>query len=774
MSKENIVTRENAAVSENAASEPTVNNDVGASATNSVTHPAFTLNVRPDNIGIITIDVVGDKVNTLKAEFADQIATILQQAHALPKLQGLVIVSGKPDSFIAGADITMIAACRTAHDARVLAQKGQSILAQIAAFPVPVVAAIHGACLGGGLELALACHSRICSLDDKTVLGLPEVQLGLLPGSGGTQRLPRLVGVSKALDMILTGKQIRPRQALKMGLVDDVVPRDILLDVAIQRAKAGWLNRRALPWQERLLSGPLGKALLFRIVRKKTLAKTRGHYPAAERIIDVVRKGLDQGGPSGYEAEARAFGELAMSPQSAALRSLFFATTSLKKEAGGAATARAIHRVGVLGGGLMGGGIANVTATRAGLPVRIKDINPQGINQALKYTWDALGKRVRSKRMRPTEQQRQMMLISGSTDYRGFERVDIVVEAVFEDLSLKQQMVADIERFGAAHTIFASNTSSLPISQIAALAQRPEQVIGLHYFSPVDKMPLVEVIPHEKTSEETIATTVALARKQGKTAIVVADRAGFYVNRILAPYINEAARCLLDGEPIESVDNALVDFGFPVGPMMLLDEVGIDVATKIMPILVEQLGPRFAAPPSFDVILKDGRKGRKNGRGFYLYSNPTKNSSPTKNGNSPAKHNGFKWRKNKVKQVDSSIYSLLGVTPKAHLGTSVITQRCTMLMLNEAVRCLDESIIRNPRDGDIGAVFGIGFPPFLGGPFRYLDSLGADKVVQALRLLVQQYGERFEPCQRLVTMAEQQQQFYPVDANIDEVTDVAS
>lgn len=716
-------------------------------------HSVFTLNVRPDNIGIITVDVVGDKVNTLKAEFAEQISEILQQAQALSQLQGLVIISGKPDSFIAGADINMIAACRNAHDARVLAQKGQSILAQIAAFQVPVVAAIHGACLGGGLELALACHSRICSQDDKTVLGLPEVQLGLLPGSGGTQRLPRLVGVSKALDMILTGRQVRARQALKMGLVDDVVPQDILLDVAIQRAKAGWLDKPALPWQERLLSGPLGKALLFKIVRKKTLAKTKGHYPAAERIIDVVRKGLEHGGPAGYEAEAKVFGELAMTPESAALRSLFFATTSLKKDSGAQAQPRVIHRVGVLGGGLMGGGIANVTATRAGLPVRIKDINPNGVNQALKYTWDALGKRVRSKRMRPAERQRQMMLISGSIDYCGFGNVDIVVEAVFEDLSLKQQMVADIEHFSASHTIFASNTSSLPISDIAAQAQRPEQVIGLHYFSPVDKMPLVEVIPHAKTSEETIATTVALARKQGKTAIVVADCAGFYVNRILAPYINEAARCILDGEPIDSVDKALVDFGFPVGPITLLDEVGIDVGTKIVPILVEKLGPRFAAPPSFDVILKNGRKGRKNGRGFYLY---------------PAKSRGFKWKKSPGKQVDTSVYTLLGVTPKAHLESAVIAQRCTMMMLNEAARCLGEAIIRSPRDGDIGAVFGIGFPPFLGGPFRYMDSLGAEKVVKTLNLLAQQYGERFEPCSLLVTMAEQQKSFYPPENSMDE------
>ncbi len=703
---------------------------------------AFHLTLRPDNIGVITIDVPGEKVNTLKAEFVEQINDVLLKAQQLATLEGLVLLSGKPDTFIAGADITMIAACGSAKEAEALAKKGQSTLAQIAAFPVPVVAAIHGACLGGGLELALACHSRVCSLDDKTTLGLPEVQLGLLPGSGGTQRLPRLIGASKALDMILTGRHIRARQALRMGLVDDAVPQSILLQTAIERVKQGWKSRRTLPWQERLLNGPLGRSLLFSLVRKKTLEKTHGNYPAAERIIQVIRTGLDHGSASGYEAEARAFGELAMSPQSAALRSLFFASTALKKERGGDAPPHDLRRVGVLGGGLMGGGIACVTATRGGLPVRIKDVNEQGINHALKYTWDLLGKRVRSKRMRPAERQKQMMLISGSIDYSGFERVDIVVEAVFEDIALKQQMVADIEQYAAPHTVFASNTSSLPIGQIAARAARPQQVIGLHYFSPVDKMPLVEVIPHAATSEETIATTVALAHKQGKTAIVVADRAGFYVNRILAPYINEAARCLLAGEPIESLDKALVDFGFPVGPIMLLDEVGIDVGTKIIPILTAELGPRFAAPAAFDAVLKDGRKGRKNGRGFYLY---------------PAEG---KLRR-KRKSADSSIYPLLGITAKAHLQHAVIAQRCVMMMLNEAARCLDEGVIRSARDGDIGAVFGIGFPPFLGGPFRYMDALGAEKVVKTLQYLQQQYGEYFAPCERLQRMALQGERFYP-------------
>lgn len=713
---------------------------------------AFSLMFTAEHVGIITIDVPGEKVNTLKAEFAQQICAILQKAQQYPNLKGLVLVSGKSDSFIAGADITMISGCKTAAEASELAQKGQTVMSQIASFSVPVVAAIHGACLGGGLELALACHSRVCSLDDKTQLGLPEVQLGLLPGSGGTQRLPRLIGAPKALDMMLTGRSIRAKQALRMGLVDDAVPYSILLKTALERVAKGRKSRPPLPWQARLAGGPLGKSLLFSFVCKQTRAKTHGNYPATEKIIDVVKTGLDQGSGNGYQAEAKAFGELVMTPQSAALRGLFFASTALKKEKGAHAEPLPVHRVGILGGGLMGGGIANVTATRAGLPVRIKDINQEGIRHALKYSWDLLEKKVRSRRLTRNEQQRQMMLISGTTDYSGFSQIDIVVEAVFEDLALKQSMVAEIEKNAAPRTIFASNTSSLPIHLIAEKATRPDQVIGLHYFSPVDKMPLVEVIPHAGTSAQTISTTVSLAKKQGKTAIVVGDSAGFYVNRILAPYINEAARCLLAGEPVDHIDNALVNFGFPVGPVQLLDEVGIDVGTKIGPILVEAFGDRFAAPSGFDAVLQDDRKGRKNGKGFYLY--------------------GQKGRGAKKKQVDPSVYRLLNVTPKAQQSGEEIAQRCVMLMLNEAVRCLDENVIRSARDGDLGAVFGIGFPPFRGGPFRYIDTLGAATVVKTLEQLAQRYGEHFTPCDALVRRAEQGERFYPAEGTSEKVSKV--
>lgn len=698
---------------------------------------AFHLQMRLDHVGIITIDVPGEKMNTLKAEFAAQIAAIIGEARRNKQLAGLVLISGKSDNFIAGADISMIDRCQTAQEAEALARQGQEVMASIAALPFPVVAAIHGACLGGGLELALACDARICSLDDKTRLGLPEVQLGLLPGSGGTQRLPRLIGVQQALPLMLTGKTLRAKQARKLGVVDDVVPQAILLETAIARVKQGKSKQRILPMRDRLLQGPLARQALFALAKRQTESKTHGNYPAAKRIIDVVRIGLEQGSRAGHDAEAQAFGELAMSPQSAALRSLFFASTALKKERGGEAEARVIQRVGVLGGGLMGGGIASVSAINAGLPVRIKDINLAGVNHALQTSWELLSNKVKRRHLSAAQRDQQMARITGGTDYQGFSQRDLVIEAVFEDLALKQQMVSEVEEHCLPHTIFASNTSSLPIAHIAANAQRPENVIGLHYFSPVDKMPLVEVIPHAATSEHTLASTVALARKQGKTAIVVADKPGFYVNRILAPYINEAMRCLLEGEPIDHIDRALVKFGFPVGPIQLLDEVGIDVGSKIIPILQQAYGERFAAPDAFDVVLKEGRKGRKNGKGFYLYGTDRRQKKP-----------------------DTSIYTLLKVKAVAKFDEAQIAERCVMMMLNEAVRCLDEQVIRLPRDGDIGAVFGIGFPPFLGGPFRYLDQLGAAHVLNTLNRLKQQYGERFTPCEALEKAAQQQQKFY--------------
>ena len=702
---------------------------------------AFTLDVRDDGVAILTMDVLGESMNILKVEFAEQIEDVLTQIKADSSIKGVVLVSGKNNSFVAGADISMLAACESAEDATHIAKGGQQMFDRIEAMPVTFVAAIHGPALGGGLELTLACHYRVCSDDAKTQLGLPEVQLGLLPGSGGTQRLPRLISIQQAMKMMLTGSSVRAKQAKKYGIVDDMVPQSILLDVAIEMAKKPKPKRRApkLDVMGKLLEKTsFGRNMMFKQARKQTASKTQGNYPSPELIIDCIETGLTKGMKEGLEVEASHFGKLVMTPESASLRSLFFATTDMKKETGVEGVEPApLKKIGVLGGGLMGGGIAFVTAAKAGLPVRIKDIRSDGIANAIKYSFDILNKKVKHRFIKKSDMQKQLALLTGSVDYSGFGDTDVVIEAVFEDLALKQQMVADVEENCAENTIFASNTSSIPIGQIAAKAKRPEQVIGLHYFSPVDKMPLAEVIAHEKTSEQTISTTVELAKKQGKTPIVVKDGAGFYVNRILAPYMNEAAEILLGGEPIEHIDRALVQFGFPVGPIKLLDEVGIDVGTKIGPILQAQFGDRFASNPDFDKVLTDGRKGKKNGRGFYDYSG-----------------------KNPGKNVDESLYALFGITPSKKLSAEQISERCVLLMLNEAAMCLDEGVIRHARDGDIGSIFGIGFPPFLGGPFRYMHNLGLGHVISRLEHYQMFYGDKFAPAECLKKMFKEENSFY--------------
>ncbi|EKO3836751.1 fatty acid oxidation complex subunit alpha FadJ [Vibrio harveyi] len=698
---------------------------------------AFSLKIDEQNIAWLAIDVPNEKMNTLQAAFADEMKEIFAQLKDTNGVKGMIIHSLKPDNFVAGADVRMLEACTTANEAEALAKQGQELFQQLSDLPYPVVAAIHGPCLGGGLELALACDYRVCTDSDKTRLGLPEVQLGLLPGSGGTQRLPRLIGLLPSLDLILTGKQLRAKKAKKLGVVDACVPDTILLDVAKQLIEKGKnKGKKKQSTKEKLMSGSgLGRKFVFEQAAKKTNEKTRGNYPATVAILEVIQHGLEKGFVQGQELEAKRFGELVMSSESKALRSIFFATTEMKKENGAEAEPAAVNRVGVLGGGLMGAGISHVSVAKAKVPVRIKDVSNDGVLNALNYNYKLFEKQRKRRIISKAGLQSKMLQLSGGIDFTSFNHIDVVIEAVFEDLDLKQTMVADIEANAKPETIFATNTSSLPIHKIAEKAERPENIVGLHYFSPVEKMPLVEVIPHETTSEETISTVVALAKKQGKTPIVVKDKAGFYVNRILAPYMNEAAHILLANEPIEQLDGALLDFGFPVGPITLLDEVGVDIGAKIMPILVNELGERFKGPDVFDTLLNDDRKGRKSGKGFYTY-------------------------KGKKKEVDKSVYKLLNLTPESKLSDNDIALRCVLPMLNEAVRCLDDGIIRSPRDGDIGAIFGIGFPPFLGGPFRYMDQFGLKELVEKMNEFASKYGDRYAPCDGLLTRAGEGRNFY--------------
>lgn len=708
------------------------------------------LHVQADAIAVISINTPGKGQNTLNEQTLQQADHLLDELQRREGIQGLVFRSEKPGSFIAGADIRMIAACQDASSATVLSRRGQALFDRLAHFPKPVVAAIHGICLGGGTELALACHGRVASDDPTTALGLPEVMLGLLPGAGGSQRLPRLIGIAASLDMMLTGRQIKPKRALRLGLVDDVVPSSILMQAAIALVQRLGQNqplprrshRGIAAFKHWLLEGtPPGRQLLFSQARKQTHLKTLGNYPAPERIIACVQQGMRQSLDRSLELEAQAFGELAASSQSKALVNLYFSSAALKKDPGIADSVSPlpISRIGVLGAGLMGSGISLVSTQNAQLRVRFKDSQEASLNRGMKTIHEQLqAKRQRGSLSHFAAWQAEVR-VTPTLDYSGFGQLDMVIEAVFEELTLKQQILQEVELHCPERTLFATNTSSIPVGDIARVARRPEQVVGMHYFSPVEKMPLLEVIRTEQTSAETIATAVAVGKRQGKTVIVVRDRAGFYVNRILAPYINEAGHLLTEGVPVDCIDQTLKQFGFPVGPFQLLDEVGIDVAAKVAPTLQAAFGERMRPTHITQKMLNHQRLGKKNQQGFYLYPVPKSKKS-----------------------VDSSIYPLLNITPidPQRVDTQQIIDRCVLAMINEAIRCLEDGVIRSCRDGDVGAIFGIGFPPFRGGPFHSVDQLGAATVAKQLLTLAERFGERFRPADSLLTMAQAGKVFY--------------
>ncbi len=702
-------------------------------------------------VATLLLDLPGESVNTLSPDVGAEFDALLTRYENDAAVRAIVLASGKPDGFIAGARIEMIRAVKDAAEAEDLSRQGQVGFDRLEAYGKPVVAAIHGACLGGGLEWALACTYRVASSDPKTQLGLPEVQLGLLPGAGGTQRLPRLIGLANALDLILAGKIVKARKALALGLIDEACPAPMLRRVAVERALAladGTLKpRRPMPRkptgmlaaQQLLLeSNPLGRSVLFSKAKEQLLGKTRGNYPGPELALEAIRVGAARGMAAGLAAEAKAFGQLAVSDVSRRLVEIFFAQTAMKRESGvadPAVKARQVGRVGVLGGGLMGSGIAYVTVN-AGLPVRLREQNDAAAAKGLANVAAIFAERVKRKSLERLDRDAAMRLITAGTGWEGLEQVDLLIEAVFEDLTLKQQMLKAFEAINP-RGIFATNTSSIPIAAIASVAARPEAVIGMHYFSPVNKMPLLEVIATPRTAPEVIATAVALGKKQGKTVIIAGDSPGFYTNRVLGPYMNEAAWLLIEGAAIDELDAALVAFGYPVGPITLLDEVGIDVGAKVSGILHAAFGDRMKPPEALEAVLASGRLGRKNGRGFYTYG------------------------EGKKKVVDETVYALLpGGKGRQRFERTEMAERLALALVNEAARALGDGIVRTARDGDVGAVFGIGFPPFRGGPFRMADSMGARVVVEKLERLRQRHGDRFTPAPLLVEKAKSGGTFY--------------
>ncbi len=715
-----------------------------------------------DGVAVITIDLPNEPVNKFNRAVKEEFIALFDRLEHDLNIRAAVLLSGKKDSWIAGADIEEFLELKTAADAERMSQDGQLLLDSIERMRTPLVCAIHGACLGGALEVALAAPYRIATEHPKTVLALPEVQLGLIPGAGGTQRLPRLIGVRAALDIILTGKNVRAKKALQIGLVDELVHPAILRDIAIQRARDIADGTRKHSRHRNGVTGflldenPAGRRIVLRKAREETLKKTHGHFPAPLAAIDAVAAGYSGGPSHGYREESRLFGEMAVSDVSKQLIYLFFATTALKKDPGVTTApgepAPAVHpvvKLGILGAGFMGSGIAAV-AVQQGTLVRMRDADHGRVAKGLAAVRDILKERLTRKQITRVEFSDMMTLLGGTINYSGFASVDLVIEAVFEDLDVKHEVLREVETVLKPDAIFASNTSTIPIAEIATASARPERVLGMHFFSPVHKMPLLEVIVTPQTDRSVTASAVAYGKKLGKTVIVVNDGPGFYVNRILTPYINEASRLLDQGASIDAIDRALVEFGFPVGPVTLVDEVGLDVASKAGKIMHDAFGERFAPAQSVQAVVGAGRYGKKSKKGFYLYDEEGKKG-----------------------EVDQSVYALLTPaareTPssshappprRAEYTASEIQQRTILPMLNEAVRCLEEGVIRSPRDGDIGAVFGFGFPPFLGGPFRYMDSLGAAEVVRQLEELNDRFPGHYAPAESLVAMARRNERFH--------------
>jgi len=698
-----------------------------------------------DGIAVVTLDTADASVNVISRSVKDEMYGMLTALERDASVRAVAVFSGKRDNFIAGADIEEFVRLQTAADAEQLSRDGQAMLDRVAGFPKPIAVGIHGACLGGGLEFALACHYRVATNHPKTQLGLPEIQLGILPGAGGCQRLPRLIGARAALDIILAGKSERAAKAFRLGIVDELVPPPILHDVTLAAARRladrGPFRRKHPGGLVGLLldRNALGRQLVFRMAGKQVLAQTKGNYPAPLAALEAVRHGLSHGMAAGLQREAQLFGELAVSDVSRKLVQIFFATTALKKDFGipDPPTPVDIKRLAIVGSGFMGSGIAGTAVAQAGVDVRMKDADLPRVAKGIAVARGILDERLARRRITRYEHTRLVALLSGGNSYAGFGGAELVIEAVFEELSVKQQVLKECETVLPERAVFASNTSTIPITHIAEASRRPEQVIGMHFFSPVARMPLLEVIPSARTAPQAIATVVAFGRRMGKTAIVVKDAPGFWINRILGPYMNEAAHLLLSGVGPVEIDSALVQYGFPVGPITLLDEVGLDVAQHAGEVLQAAFGDRLAPPPALAALVKDGRLGRKAGRGFFVY------------------HDGKKGG------VDPTVYPLLGVQPNGGIPAPEIVQRLTLAMVNEAARATGEGVVRSPRDGDIGAIFGFGFPPFRGGPLRAIDDLGADRVYAELARLADRLGPRFAPCEVIVEQARARTRFYP-------------
>ena len=707
---------------------------------------AFDLRVEDDGLAVLTFDLAGEKVNKFSLAVVSELADVLVRLTRETRIRGLLIRSGKPEVFIAGADVKEFLTVK-AEEVRTAVERVQALFEQLANLPYPTVAAINGACLGGGTELALACDFRLMSDSRKAQIGLPEVRLGIFPAWGGCTRLPRVVGLPAALDLILTGKSLDARRARKIGLVDEAVPAAIFDDwsQSFARSKLGArkpsARRKPMSLGERALEAtPWGRRLIFSKARAGVVKLTGGHYPAPLEALEVIEEGFGKPVSVGLDTEARHIGLIFGGDVQRNLLQIFFLTEEVKKETGvedAFVRPHEVRQVGVLGAGVMGGAIAQVVADK-GLPARMKDIDPKALAHGYATAAAVWKEALKKRRVTRHEMNRKMDLLSGTLDYSGFPRCDVTIEAVVEKLSVKRSVLKEWEAAVPGTAIFASNTSTLPITEIAVGALEPARVAGMHFFNPVARMPLVEVIRGQRTSDETVATIFALAKTLGKTPVVVKDAPGFLVNRILAPYLSESVRLVLDGCRIEDVDAAMTAFGMPVGPLALLDDVGLDVAAKGGEVLQAAFPERMKMGGE-EALAASGRLGRKNGKGFYEYSGGKRGA--------PARE----------------AYAALRVEPRdrSPLPLEVIQSRLVLPMINEAAFCLEDGIVREPGKLDLAMIFGTGFPPFRGGLLRYADSLGLDRVFTRLDDMAERLGPRFAPSERIRALANSRSGFYP-------------
>ncbi|NWZ85132.1 ECHA enzyme, partial [Poecile atricapillus] len=695
------------------------------------------------DVAVVRFNTPNSKVNTLSKQLSAEFTDVMNEIWANEAVRSAVLISSKPGSFIAGADLNMLEACKTAQEVTQLSQDGQKMLEKIENSPKPVVAAISGSCLGGGLEVAIACHYRVATKDRKTVLGTPEVLLGLLPGAGGTQRLPKMVGLPAAFDMMLTGRNIRADRAKKMGLVDQLVEPlgpglktpeartiEYLEEVAIGFAR-GLANKtvsakRSRGFMQRLtdyaMALPFVRQQVYKTVESKVQKQTKGLYPAPLKIIEVVKTGLDQGSDAGYLTEAQSFGQLAVTKESKALMGLYHGQVHCKKNRFGTPQ-KEVKTLAVLGAGLMGAGIAQVSVDK-GIKTILKDTAQKGLDRGQQQVFKGLNSKVKKKSLTSFERDSILSNLMGQLDYKGFEKADMVIEAVFEDINVKHKVLKEVE---AVTCLFDSSGSQNASEASSSLCQ----VIGMHYFSPVDKMQLLEIITTDKTSQDTAASAVAVGLKQGKVVIVVKDGPGFYTTRCLGPMLSEVVRVLQEGIDPKKVDAISTAFGFPVGAATLIDEVGVDVATHVAEDLGKAFGQRFGGGSIelFKLMVQKGFLGE-----LLRYQEGVKNRS--------------------VNSGMDEILEKFRVPANPDVCSDEdIQMRLVTRFVNEAAMCLQEGILSNPVEGDIGAVFGLGFPPCLGGPFRFADSYGARQLVDKLRKYEAVYGSQFTPCQLLLDYA---------------------